>query len=231
MIEWPILGFTERFFIALGVRATITISKSSAGSLLTIGRNNWKVRDATSDEVVAIRKKCGGFTASDHKPRPLEESLEIQSRCPAVFRVILSYNPKTRKMSSPKGYAFVYPFKKRFTERLLSGNTLLNEATLNDLYIGKSGRPSSYYVAFLWGDSTKSQAALLAYLFSALNPPEDENSVVFARPTTRESLAFIRRNKFRVVAADENQNPNFTDLCYRQLPMTRPRTRRFQSKK
>lgn len=135
---------------------------------------------------------------------PVEERMLLLARNPDLYYAIDAMYPG--KKSVVVGYYGIYPLRKSAVVSIETGKRSRwygAKADPEDI-VTQRGRPSAFYVGFLWGSDRKGKAAVIKLVSEDLDRRCRKASVfkVFTRPMTEESLRLAKRFGFKNVLSD-----------------------------
>ena len=191
-------------------------------SLIKNGRlgNTYICQTANSradlDDIVSV---LGRYLDRDEVPRVsrLEQFWEIR---PDIFILLHKWDNKKRQLKKMSGCAIIYPLKKYIVTKITSGNATVDDIKRKSIFKPKR-IPAGYYIGFIWGESKKAQGYLLRHLIDTMGcAKKDCAQWVFARPTTKEALRFMKKNGF-VSVSNHHSELDLLQTCKRELPFER----------
>ena len=134
----------------------------------------------------------------------VEERMKLLVRNRELYFAVDAIYPGKRPTTV--GYYSIYPLRKAAVSSIEAGKRTRwygEQADPNDI-VTQKGRPSAFYVGFLWGTGRKGRAAVVKLISEDLERRCKKSSVfkILGRPMTEDSVRLAKRLGFRNVLND-----------------------------
>lgn len=142
-----------------------------------------------------------------------------------IYLRLHRYDEKSCDWTQLEGIAILYPLKASAVKSVAAGKGDGAIISSESIFRSTSRKPSGYYIGFAWGANKTAQTRLVYALSDFMEENGEKAMKLFAKPTTKQSLNFIKRNGFEVCGAASP--PRLLDVCVAKFPLKRKLPRRL----